>query len=42
MTALSPITSTLEEEPKHELRQRSLVIWLDKDGHHTPYVDDLA
>ncbi|MEN8443935.1 MAG: BREX-6 system phosphatase PglZ [Cyanobacteria bacterium J06555_13] len=37
-----PITSTLEADVSRELRQRSLVIWLDKDGHYTPYVDQLA
>lgn len=39
---LGPITATLEEELKQKLRQRSLVIWLDKDGVYTPYVDRLV
>lgn len=42
MTALGPITTVLEAELKRELRQRNLVIWLDKDGHYSPYVDQLV
>ena len=42
MSALGPITATLEEELKQRLRQRNLVIWLDKDGIYTPYVDELV
>jgi hypothetical protein len=42
MSSLGPITTTLEEELKERLRQRSLVIWLDKDGIYTPYVDELV
>jgi PglZ domain len=41
MLELHPITSILEEEIKRKLRQRGIVIWLDKDGHYTPYVDQL-
>jgi hypothetical protein len=42
MPQLSPITNALEEELKRELRQRGIVVWLDKDGHYTAYVDELA
>jgi hypothetical protein len=42
MSSLGPITTTLEEELKQKLRQRNLVIWLDKDGIYTPYVDELV
>lgn len=36
------ITHVLEEEVKRELRQRGIVVWLDKDGVYTPYVDQLS
>lgn len=42
MVELSPITTVLEEEVKRELRQRGIVVWLDKDGVYTPYVDQLV
>jgi hypothetical protein len=42
MTTLGPITTLLEAELKRELRQRHLVIWLDKDGHYSRYVDHLV
>jgi len=42
MTQPDLITRTLEEEVKRELRQRGIVVWLDKDGHYTPYVNHLA
>jgi hypothetical protein len=35
------IANYLEDEIKRELRQRSLIIWLDKDGHYTEFVDTL-
>ena len=42
MSQLGPITVVLEEEVMRELRQRGIVVWLDKDGSYTPYVDALA
>lgn len=36
------ITNVLEKEVKRELRQRGIVVWLDKDGIYTPYVDQLV
>ena len=36
------ITTFLEEELKQELRQHGIVVWLDKDGHYTAYVDRLV
>ncbi|ACC80910.1 BREX-6 system phosphatase PglZ [Nostoc punctiforme] len=41
MSQLSPITTVLEAELKRELRQRGIVIWLDKDGYYNSYVDEL-
>lgn len=42
MSARSPITALLEEEVKRELRERAIVVWLDRDGSYTSYVDALA
>lgn len=42
MAQLGLITTVLEEEVKRELRQRGIIIWLDKDGYYTPYVDQLV
>jgi hypothetical protein len=42
MSQLGPITAALEEEVTRELRQRGIVVWLDKDGSYTAYVDALA
>lgn len=42
MPTLGPITQTLETEVCRKLRQQNLVIWLDKDGHYSPYVDQLT
>jgi hypothetical protein len=41
MSQLSPITAVLEAELKRELRQRGIVIWLDKNGYYNSYVDEL-
>ncbi|MEL6353761.1 MAG: BREX-6 system phosphatase PglZ [Cyanobacteria bacterium J06627_28] len=41
MPTLGPITEKLESELSSRLRNQSLVIWLDKDSHYTPYVDQL-
>lgn len=42
MPELSLITNVLEEEVKRELRQRGIVVWLDKDGVYSSYVDQLV
>jgi hypothetical protein len=42
MSQLGIITTFLEEEVKRELRQHGIVVWLDKDGHYTAYVDQLV
>ncbi len=42
MTTLGPITAALEGEIQGELRDRGIVVWLDRDGHYTPFVDALA
>jgi len=36
-----PISSALEQEVLREVRRRGIVVWLDKDGAYTPFVDDL-
>lgn len=42
MLTLGPLTTQLESELSSQLRNHSLVIWLDKDGHYTDYVNQLA
>jgi hypothetical protein len=42
MSQLGPITAALEEEVARTLRQRGIVVWLDKDGSYTAYVDALV
>ena len=42
MSQSGPITAALEEEVARTLRQRGMVVWLDKDGHYTTYVDALV
>jgi Cys-tRNA synthase (O-phospho-L-seryl-tRNA:Cys-tRNA synthase) len=42
MSQSGPITAALEEEMTRALRQRGMVVWLDKDGHYTTYVDALV
>src|SRR5262249_41380884 len=42
MSQLGPITAALEEEVTRTLRQRGIVIWLDKDGNYTAFVDALV
>ena len=42
MSQSGPITSALEEEVTRALRQRGMVVWLDKHGHYTTYVDALV
>ncbi|MFM2310979.1 MAG: hypothetical protein RLZZ04_255 [Cyanobacteriota bacterium] len=41
MSNLGLITKTLEAEVTEQLRQKGIVIWLDKDAHYTAYVDRL-
>lgn len=41
-TSLGPITTTLEEEVKQELRRHGIAIWLDKDAVYNGYVDQLV
>ena len=41
MSDLGLITKTLEAEVTEQLRQKGIVIWLDKDAHYTAYVDNL-
>ena len=42
MTQPGPITAALEDEVTRTLRQRGIVVWLDKDGNYTAYVDELV
>ena len=42
MPTLGPVTTILEAEVKQWLRNYGIVVWLDKDGTYTPYVDSLA
>ena len=42
MTPSTLITSVLEEEVKEKLRNYGIVVWLDKDGHYSRYVDELS
>src|SRR5499433_2271338 len=42
MSQLGPITAALEDEVTRILRQRGIVVWLDKDRSYTAYVDALA
>ncbi len=42
MTHPGPITAALDDELQRELRDRGIIVWLDRDGHYTPYVDALA
>jgi hypothetical protein len=37
-----PLTEALEKQVESRLRERGLVIWLDKDGAYTEFVDELA
>ncbi len=42
MTDPGPITAALHSEVEHRLRERGIVVWLDRDGHYTDVVDALA
>lgn len=41
MSALGPISSALESELRQRVQQNGIVIWLDRDGHYSPLVDEL-
>jgi PglZ domain len=41
MSNLGLITKTLEAEVTEQLRQKGIVVWLDKDAHYNAYVDNL-
>ena len=41
MSELGLITKTLEAEVSEQLRQKGIVVWLDKDAHYNAYVDSL-
>ena len=41
MSALGPISAALEAELRQRVQQNGIVIWLDRDGHYTPLVDQL-
>ncbi len=41
MSELGLITKTLETEIAEQLRQKGIVVWLDKDDRYTAYVDRL-
>jgi hypothetical protein len=36
------VSVTLEQEVTAEVRRQGTVVWLDKDGSYTPFVDALA
>ena len=39
---LQPVSATLEQLVLEELRAHPIVVWLDRDGHYTDFVDGLA
>jgi hypothetical protein len=41
MSALGPISAALEGELRQRVQQNGIVIWLDRDGHYSPLVDQL-
>ncbi len=41
MTCLPPVSSALEAELRQRVQQNGIVIWLDRDGHYSPLVDQL-
>lgn len=41
MSELGLITKTLEAEVTEQLRQKGIIVWLDKDAHYNAYVDRL-
>ena len=41
MSTLGPISTALEAELRQRVQQNGIVIWLDRDGHYSPLVDEL-
>lgn len=41
MSALGPISAALEGELRQQVQRSGIVIWLDRDGHYSPLVDQL-
>jgi hypothetical protein len=41
MTPLPPISAALEAEVRQRVRQHGVVVWLDRDGTYTQFVDQL-
>ncbi|WP_216923311.1 BREX-6 system phosphatase PglZ [Synechococcus sp. CCAP 1479/9] len=41
MSTLGPISTALEAELRQRVQQNGIVIWLDRDGHYSPLVDQL-
>ncbi|WP_411876398.1 BREX-6 system phosphatase PglZ [Vulcanococcus limneticus] len=41
MSTLSPVSAALEAELRQRVQQNGIVIWLDRDGHYSPLVDQL-
>jgi hypothetical protein len=41
MPAFGPISAALEGELRQRVQQNGIVIWLDRDGHYSPLVDQL-
>ncbi|MFZ4711140.1 MAG: hypothetical protein ACOYMH_15015, partial [Zwartia sp.] len=40
-TEVGPISAALEAELRQRVQQNGIVIWLDRDGHYSPLVDQL-
>ncbi len=40
--SFGPVSTALEREVREEVRRRGIVVWLDKDGTYTNFVDGLA
>jgi hypothetical protein len=40
-SALGPISTALEAELRQQVQRSGIVIWLDRDGHYSPLVDQL-
>lgn len=35
------VSAALEQEVRREVQRRGVVVWLDRDGHYSDFVDDL-